>query len=147
MKYKQLGEISAVILVIDEPRLPLFRDYLRIYGYGEVNSIHDPIRFDKFIKDAEKYDWIDWFVEYGYIEKVEEVLFHRGQEFEYTDEGREVYLLSGVDGAAGLITIEGEGRGTSWHDFVPVNNIMEITEEEFDRITKHHSEDFKLLEE
>lgn len=152
MKYKQLNEISAVLMIVDEPCLSMFREYLRIYGYGEINSIHDPIRFDKFIKDAEAHGWIDWFVKYKYIEQVKEVkevLFHRGQEFEHIYKGsREVYLLSGVNDASGLVQVsEGEDRGITWSTFVEVENVMEITEAEFDRITSDRSEDFKLIEE
>jgi len=148
MKYKQLREISAVMLVIDGPPISIFCDYLKIYGYEVVNANLGCDRFAKFIKDAERDGCIDWFIEHRYIEEVEEV-FHVGQEFEYRFAEREgvVYLLSNVGGLIGLIQVKGRGKGVCWDEFMAVKSGIKITADEFDKITNHQSGSFKLIKE
>ena len=135
--YKQLRFISGEALLDNSPCEYGFDDFVIRFGfYPEVN-------LKDFLQFASRY-WVNFLIEHGYIERVEEKadekVYHIGQKFLGSDNA--LYILASM-------TTTGKGyrfcdlinthTGYCWGRGFVVNDVLNITEAEFTQIrgTQH----------
>ena len=109
-------------------------------------GMFDEPKLPNFIAVARNHGWIDWLINRGLIEVVEqEETYHLGQQFDvsydypfiFGKEGdvRTLMLVATPGSYAMLVCVKGKHKGTYWKHQVRVKNLYKITREEMLRIS------------